>query len=192
MARPCTVCDRDDRLDIDAALLSSMPITAVIAELGLSDCSPSALGRHRRNHLGNLLGSLRASDDLDHSDLLQDLAETLADIQAVRRAALVKGNSHLLLRSADSSAKVIGQLLDRLGADAVETIRSMREGGLLARAVAKATTRNPDIGASVLSELMALGDHASDDLADALRRHIVASATATVPTTAAPGARHDR
>jgi hypothetical protein len=153
-------------------ILSAMPLSQISRDLHLSE---SALGRHRRSHVGNLLSQVRLTEDTATSDLLSRLVDTLDDVAAVRAASLAKGSPTLLLRSIDSTVRVVSLLLDRLGFDGIQIAAELKDGNQVAAAAAKVVRQHPEFGGLLAA---ALQDDDAPDIADAVRTLATSAAIA--------------
>ena len=162
MSRACTACSRSDVTSINARLLTGTPIATVSREF---DIHESSLSRHVRAHLAaTVLRESRITAAAGTVDLLEAVVEALADVTAVRVAALATGNAALLLRAAQTTQGLALTLLDRLAPEGdTEVVRLLRDGERLARAVGNVSRQSPAIGHALARELHRLGDHETAD-----------------------------
>jgi hypothetical protein len=117
MPRRCSVCHRADRVSIDTALVAARaPLRTLAGQFGVS---PSALQRHRNEHLSAVLLKGRAEADLAGARSLLDYVRAL---QARSIALLEKAEATGDLRVA------LGALRELRGI-AELTIRAAERGG---------------------------------------------------------------
>lgn len=163
MARSCAACVHPQSKLIDERLTSK---TTTVSDLSHEmNISTQSLYRHQREHLSQtVLRELRLNRSTSTTDLLQALSEALDDVQAVRSAALLHGQSSMLLRAAASTQSLATTLLDRLAPDGdIHTIRLLREGERLARAIGAAVREDPAIAPGIAYQLRVIEEHEAAD-----------------------------
>lgn len=182
MAQHCTVCTSELRPLIDSELLNGVRVATLIEnhEISASGVSLSALYRHKNRHLASsLLRESRADSTTSTIDLLERLAEVVADVSAVRAHALATGSTGLLLRASEQTLKAANALYARLGGDGdTETVRLLRESETLARGVVGAVRADPTIGGAIARSLDALGTESGTELATTVRNASITAALA--------------
>jgi hypothetical protein len=102
------------------------------------------------------------------ADIVDILAATLGDVQAVRAAALAAGSSALVLRTADSTIRAASALADRLGLDPAEIAREMRDAEDLGRVIGATIHQHPEVADWMADQAAKVLD--DDDDEHALRR----------------------
>jgi hypothetical protein len=188
VARYCIACAHEDGQVIDNLLRTGTPVQVIVSKYRNTDSplSISGLRRHASNHLPtrSLLREQRLSAELSSIDLLDHLAEALADLAAVRSNALQVGAPGLLLRSADTTSRLVAQLLSLLGDGGdLETVRLLKEGQTLAQSVGALIRANPEFGGLLAQEL---DNRDAPDIAAEARAVAVESANAASAASSSP------
>ena len=152
MSRACSVCTSPNALKIDKSLFSNEPVASVASSNGLSE---SAVRRHARNHVhATILREIHATNSTSSTDILERLVEALDDVSAVRSAALLSGQSGVLLRAAGATQSIATSLLGYLGQDGdLGILRQLKVGEAFARAVAGAIRADPTIAPEIAEQL---------------------------------------
>jgi len=117
--RTCTICSHPEREAIDAAIVVGEPYRAIAARTGTT---PSALSRHKRDHLPAAVA--RAQDALEVAqadDLLAQLAALRADAQRIGAKAEKAESYPAALQAVREQARVITLLLEVAGELSRET-----------------------------------------------------------------------
>ena len=154
MARVCSVCVSPMLEKVSEYTRQSIPVTAIANSTGLSE---SALRRHLANHVhGGALRDARFNSGEPTGDLVKRLVEALDDVSAVRSAALMSGQSGLVLRSATAGASMISTLVGALGVKSADVAEQLRTSELLQLAMARAMTRHPEFAPVFAQELRKL------------------------------------
>lgn len=159
MARLCGICTAANARDINARIMTGVPIAQIARETFFSD---SALRRHASGHLSRL--SAVPTDTTATTDLLDRLQLALDDVDRVRAAALATNRGDLVVKAATAARQIIESLTTHLGVDDLEVTKLIADGHNLARAVGFATRQNPELGRLVARRLAALSP---DDTTDA-------------------------
>lgn len=119
MPRVCTVCQRDDREEIDRALMQPVPIRRIAQDTGLSE---TALRRHRDNHVAREVARAEqrraaraqavAAEVVERGerlgdDLLATLRELTARALAILRDAEADGDRRVALEAIGKARAVL-------------------------------------------------------------------------------------
>lgn len=173
MARPCSTCSHPKRQEIDIRLLGGERKEALASRYGISR---SSLYRHAGKCLRtSLIQDLRATEEVGAVDLIEALANTLADVQAVRSAAVLAGRGAEVVNAATAVVRTVSVLFDRLGVDSDDVVAPLREADALGRAVVDVIALWPDVGPRLAA---ALRRHGATELADAVQVRTDAALTA--------------
>lgn len=120
MARACSICQHEQRLRINKALVKGEPLLAIARSFSVSR---SALDRHRRNHLKAAIQRAAEREALDESYLLEELLELKAAAKALFGAA-ARDKSYAgaasALREARANIEVIGKITGSLSGDTTQ------------------------------------------------------------------------
>ena len=158
MPRQCGICASPRRVAVDAAL----QIGTVSEVASKEKFSASAIYRHIR-HRSGLIQEARASVDIGTRDLVAGLADSLADIEAVKAAARVTGQGALLLRAVASQRDTTVALIDLLGVERTDVADQLQQGERLVRALLAVVREQPTFGTAVALKLRRAGDIATAD-----------------------------
>jgi ATP-dependent Lon protease len=115
MARTCTICNHDKRIEIDKALLEGTPVRHIAAQYGTST---GTLQRHKSHLTGTMAKSEHAKEITRAAD---DLVGKLVDLQTetheVLETAKSQGNLNMILQAVgkasqliETQAKIAGQI----------------------------------------------------------------------------------
>lgn len=164
VGRPCSFCDRSDRLELELTLVRGESVALVSTETGISE---SGIRRHLRNHTAAALrDSMESSHDATPTDLLARMVDLADDARTARLTAQRNGSLGLAVRASDAELRALVALLDRAGIDSADTLERLRESEALARAVGRVVRSDPRAGRALAAELDKAGQLA---LADQLR-----------------------
>lgn len=118
--------------------------------------------RHAWNHVeqGRFLRDIKISsgDDRSAFDQIASLADSLASAEAVRIAAIRRGQGHLALRAAQTERQLSKALFTDLGIDSRDVAEHLQQANHLGRAVFRLIRSEPNTG----QRLLALLDPASE------------------------------
>jgi len=110
MARPCSVCTRPDRAEIDAALVAPGSFRAVSRRFAVGS---DALERHHKAHVPAALAKAQEASELTDADsLAAEVRKLKADARRLGAKAEKKGD----LRTALAAIKVLSDLVSLLEA----------------------------------------------------------------------------
>jgi hypothetical protein len=115
MPRTCTVCAHPERADIDKALLAGEPYRNIAAQKNLS---PSALVRHKAEHLPAQLAQAKQAAEVAQAD---DLFGEMRRLQKITLALLGRAvndgdnrTALMAVREARGNLEMLGRLLGEL------------------------------------------------------------------------------
>lgn len=170
MARECLVCTSKRLGEVDRDLLAGETVASVARAYGISD---SSVRRHYQNHLsGSILTRVSGSNVPSVSDLVQRLLALASDVEAVRAAAMLKGNGGAVLRAANAEASILRDLIGTLGVDSSSLSTYLTQADALARAIGRVGREHPELGQALAAALNESGD-------DELAREFSSSITTT-------------
>jgi len=120
MSRPCTICVRPDREQIDKDLVGGVPLRTIAkARKGIT---AGSLSRHRQRHVSPALAALVAAEVADdHSrSLVEILAGHLSTVDRLLRTAEAQGSLQTALQAVreargliELTARMTGELDER-------------------------------------------------------------------------------
>lgn len=149
--RRCTVCSlsHKDLLALERAIHGGTMRVSQLARI--YSLSTDSIYRHQRSH-----SPLELRVETPESEILpvvaeltERLIESADDLRRARHVASLNGNALALTRVADSEAKVLALLFDRLGVESTEVPDVLRSGDALRLALVRAIRDEPEIGRSV-------------------------------------------
>ena len=94
MPRQCSICSHSTRTEIESALVAGTSLRDIAGQFGVSK---TALGRHRSNHLGEILAKTQEEREIGYARKLSDSVE---DLQARAFGILEKAEAADDLRTA--------------------------------------------------------------------------------------------
>jgi len=108
MARPCSICSRPDRAEIDAALVGPESFRGVSRRFAVS---PDAMERHAKAHLPKALAKAKGAADEAYGDSLAEKVRALETHADRLRARAEKDQD---IRAALAAVKVLTDLVELL------------------------------------------------------------------------------
>jgi hypothetical protein len=105
MPRKCTVCDHDQRHDVDIALVRRKPYRHIAARF---DVTTQALQRHSHDHLPELL--VKAKEDGERGnakELAAELSRVKEDVRRLKGKAEEEGDIRTALLGCDKALKAL-------------------------------------------------------------------------------------
>lgn len=156
MGRLNTITSHARRDAIDLSIREGRTLTEISARYGVS---VQALSRYAISRKAQLVAELE-DDGISVSSLVQRLSELADDARQARRYAQWSTPA-TKARAIESEARVLGQILDRIGVDDLTVSEHLEGGQKFIRLVAKWATENPERAVELVARL-----RADDDLAD--------------------------
>jgi hypothetical protein len=157
MARTCTVCRHESRVDIDKALLDGRPFRDIARQYGLTKDS---LLRHHDDHLAESLVKAKAAEEvanadtvLDHSVMLRDRALNILDMAEREndlRTALAA------IREARECVRLLGELAGKLQSAGTVNVIMSAEWIQVQAVILSALEPYPDARLAVAHKLEAI------------------------------------
>jgi cytochrome c556 len=121
--RSCTVCQSNEREQIDRMLVDNAPYRAVARQFKLSK---DAIRRHKESHLPMVLMRSKEAQELSHGDTLwQQMTQLNAKTQKILARAERAGNHDIELKAIAESRKNLelqGKLMGELGKQKPPTV----------------------------------------------------------------------
>lgn len=155
MAKPSTIIMHPRLAEINSALGTGEPVTEIARRFKVSQAS---LYRYRASHYAQAsIAVAREAGTL--GDYIAALAATLADVDAIRRAAMMRGDERAVLKAADTVRSLTVTLLDRLGIDSADAAQIATENEALAGAALTIARRDRQTGLSMIAALDDAGQH---------------------------------
>ena len=108
MARPCSICSRPDRAEIDAALVGPESFRGVSRRFAVS---PDAMERHAKAHLPKALAKAKGAADEAYGDSLAEKVRALETHADRLRARAEKDQD---IRASLAAIKVLSELVKLL------------------------------------------------------------------------------
>ena len=113
MPRTCTICGHPERETIDAALVAGEPYRDIAAQYGTT---PSALSRHKRDHLPASVAQAQEAHEVARGDdLLAQLAALRTDAARIGAKAEKAQSYAAALQAVREQARIIELLLEVAG-----------------------------------------------------------------------------
>jgi hypothetical protein len=109
MARPCSICSRPDRAEIDAAAVGAEPNRRIATRFRITE---SSLRRHLESHLPQALVKAEEAREVTQADsLLEKVHRIEADARRLLERAEKEGDLRCAIAAAKTSLDVIDMLV---------------------------------------------------------------------------------
>lgn len=134
--RTCTVCRHPKREEIDAALVSQVPIRDVSGRFG---ATKSAIDRHQKHLAPALLKAEGAKEEASAENLLDTVRGLAADAHRIRARAEKANDLRTALDAIGKLTKIVELLAKLRASDASEAAAEASSAGAIPHGPAKTT-----------------------------------------------------
>jgi len=154
LGRPCSICSRERRASIEAAVLDGTSFSRISRNY---DVRPDAIRRHMFSHVDPALrDALRDPEGLAASAIAARVL-AIADDARDTREACADASPAIALRAGDAELKALTYLADRLSVKSDDLVLEAENASAFARAVVVTSRLWPQLGARVADTLITQG-----------------------------------